>query len=275
MQIVALASSRSRKVLLVTVLSAGLGSVQAHDSWLARPGGDADTRLLRLELGTGPRFPLRESAPAAGSIAHAACRTAGSSGPVPLAPRQAHASHLELRARADASGGAACWVELKAQDVEMTPELVSTYFSEIRPPSSVVERWTQQRAGAIAWRERYRKFIRVEVPPSGDAPVPAELRMPQGLAMELVPVGNEAIRSGQPASYRLLWDGAPLAHQWVEFVSERHPIGIWRQSDAQGQVRLALPYAGRWLLRATRLEPPQQDEAPWRSRFATLLVHVR
>ncbi|TFZ00970.1 DUF4198 domain-containing protein [Ramlibacter henchirensis] len=263
------------RVLLAVWLLMAVLPVRAHDSWLAHASSEADTRLLRLQLATGSRFPLRESAPSASSIAQAGCRSAATSGQVPLTPRQQHARYLELRARADASGGAACWVELKAQDVEMTPELVATYFSEIRPQAQAVERWKQQQAGGIGWRESYRKSIRIEVPPAGDAPVPPDLRRPQGLGMEIVPVGGESIRAGQPFTYQLLRDGAPLAKQWLEFVNERHTLGVWRQTDAQGQVRQALPFGGGWLLRATRVEPPEQDASPWRSRFATLLVHVR
>ncbi|MBL0421887.1 DUF4198 domain-containing protein [Ramlibacter sp. AW1] len=246
----------------------------AHDSWLSRPPGDADARLLQLELATGPRFPLRDSRPGAASLAQAACRGPGGAAAL-LTPRQEHPDKLELRARLDASGGAACWVELKPHQAEMTPELVDTYFREIRPAPEIQARWAQQRAKSIAWRETYRKFIRIELPAADGAPVAAALRQAQGLALEIVPMGSDAIRVGQPTTYQVFRDGAPLAGQWLEFVNDRHALGVWRQSDAQGQVRLALPFAGRWLLRATQLEMPEQDTQPWRSRFATLLVHAR
>ena len=200
---------------------------------------------------------------------------AGAASPQALVARQEQARHLELRARLDGSRGAACWVELKSTEVELSPELVDTYFSEIRPPADASERWKQQQARGVGWRESFRKFIRVELPSTGELPVSMELRQPVGLAMEIVPVGSDPIRAGQPSTYRLLWDGAPLANQWLEFVNERHTLGVWRQTDANGQVRQALPFAGRWLVRSTRLELPEQDTQPWRSRFATLLVHVR
>ncbi|MEJ7932479.1 DUF4198 domain-containing protein [Ramlibacter sp. AN1015] len=264
---------RWRGTLLGTCLLGFLVPAQAHDTWLTRAGTGEDGRLLQLELGTGPRFPLRESGPRLPSVAQAACRTPGKQ--AVLVPRQEHATHLEMRARTDASAGAACWVELKAQDVELTPELVDTYFSEIRASPEAIDRWKRQQAAGGGWRESYRKFIRIEMPPANAERVPLDLREPQGMAMEIVPIGSQAIRTAQPYSYQLWWDGAPLANQWVEFVSERHTLGVWQRSDARGQVRLALPFGGRWLLRATRLEPPGEPRQGWRSRFATLVVHVR
>ncbi|MBA2964467.1 MULTISPECIES: DUF4198 domain-containing protein [Ramlibacter] len=248
--------------------------VHAHDSWLTRPAVEQDTRLLRLDLSTGSRFPLRETRPSAATIAQAGCRSPARSR-ADLLPRQEHADHLELGARIDVSSGAACWAELKPQQVELSPELVATYLADIRAPDDVRAMWQQQLARGIGWRESYRKFARIDVPASAASPVAASLRQSQGLAMEIVPLGSESIRAGQPFSYLLLWDGTPLANQWLEFVSERHPLGVWRQTDGDGQVRQALPYAGRWLLRATRLEAPQHDTDLWSSRFATLLVHVR
>ena len=268
----------SRRRLLAAVLAAlavAVPAAHAHDSWLARAPGEADARLLRLELGTGPRFPLRDARPSASGVALAACRTGDGAAPSPLTARQEHATHLELRARVDAAAGFACWAELKPQAVELSPDLVDAYFTEVRPPEQVRGHWKSQQARGVGWHERYRKFTRIEWPAPSDAAVPAVLREPQGLAMEIVPVGNDVIRAGRPAAYRLLWDGRPLADHWVEFVSERHALGVWRRTDAQGQVELAAPYPGRWLLRAVRLEPPGHDAQPWRSRFATLLVHVR
>jgi hypothetical protein len=70
-------------------------------------------------------------------------------------------------------------------------------------------------------------------------------------------------------------DGRPLAGQWVELVSERHTLGVWRQSDPQGLLQVPPPFPGQWLLRATVLEPPADDAQAWRSRFVTLVVDVR
>lgn len=260
---------------IAACILAALPSVQAHDSWLA-PAAEQSRGLLRLELGVGPRYPLRESGPAASSVARGGCRSAEQAKEQALVPRRENPDFLELRARIEATAGVACWVELKPFPVEMTPELVKTYFSEIRPPAALVEQWSRQQARGVAWRETYTKSLRMELPGEpGAAGSLAALRTPQGLPMEMVPTGADPIRVGQPADFQVLLDGKPLAGQWIELVSSRHTLGIWRQSDAEGKIRQALPFAGRWLLRSVHLEAPADDSQPWRSRFVTLLVHVR
>ena len=253
-----------------------LPCAQAHDSWIA-PAAEQDRGLLRLELGVGTRYPLRESGPAASSVARGGCRSAEQAREQALVPRREHPAFLELRARIDATKGVACWVALKPYPLEMTPDLVKTYFSEIRPPAALVEHWSRQQARGVAWRETYSKYLRMELPGASDAGADslAALRQPQGLAMELVPVGADPIRAGQPVGFQVLLDGKPLAGQWIELVSARHTLGVWRQSDAEGKIRQALPFAGPWLLRSVHLEAPADDSQPWRSRFVTLLVHVR
>lgn len=270
-------NSVSLRALLFALVLACPAAGSAHDSWLSVASGAADDRLLQLELGVGPRYPQRESAPAPSSVERAGCRVAGAATDQPLLPRQAQERFLELRARIDGSRGAACWAELKAHEAQMTPELVKVYFLEIRPPAAHAQRWAAQHARGVAWRESYRKFARIELPPPENAPrgTLAALREPRGLPMEIIPVGDEPIQVAKAATFQVLLDGQPLAQQWVEFVSSKHTLGVWRQTDGQGQVSLALPFAGNWLLRSTRLEPPDEDAQPWRSRFSTLMIQAR
>lgn len=265
--------------LLTIVACAALSPVaQAHDTWLSVAPGDPVSGLLRLEVGFGNRYPLREGGPSAASVQGGGCREAGSQRDQALLPRQERPEFLEMRARVDATSGVACWLELKPNNVEITPELVAQYFDEIRAPAAQRELWAQQRSRGVSWRETYRKFMRIELPAragkTGAAADLSVLRQPQGLGLEIVPLGAEAIRVGQPVAFQMLLDGQPLAGQAVQLVSERSPLGIWRQTDAQGRLRETLPFGGQWLLRATRLEPPTTDTEPWRSRFITLVFHA-
>jgi len=263
--------------LVAGALLAASPAATAHDTWLSLSPGGTDGGVVRLELGVGPRFPLREGGPAASSIDRAECQAPGAAREQPLLARQQQERYLELRARLDAAQGLACWLELKAHEAELTPELVEAYFTEIRPPAEQAQAWGRQRARGIPWRESYRKFARIEVPPAVPPPpgTMAALRRPRGLPLEIVPAGDEVVQVGRPASFRLLLDGKPLPQHWVEFVNERSPVGVWRQSDAAGEVQLALPFGGRWLVRAVRLTTPAADAEPWRSLFATLLLQVR
>jgi uncharacterized GH25 family protein len=266
-----------RHLLTIAAWAALLPAAQAHDTWLIASPADAGSGLLRLELGFGNRFPVREGGPPANSVHAAGCREAGATREQALLPRQERPEFLELRARVNDARGAACWVELKPHSVELAPELVPQYFDEIRAPAAQRELWTHQRSRGARWRESYRKFMRIELPGRGAAPAPADLatlRQAQGLGLEIVPTGGEPIRIGQPATFQVLLDGQPLAGLAVQLVSERSPLGIWRETDAQGRLRETLPFGGQWLLRATRLEPPGNDTDPWRSRFVTLVFHA-
>jgi uncharacterized GH25 family protein len=157
----------------------------------------------------------------------------------------------------------------------LTPELVKTYLDEVRAPAAVRQAWSDQQAKGVAWQERYRKYMRVEH--SGAAPDPdlGAIRRPGGAGLELLPVGSQPVRVGQPTTFRALSDGKPLSGLSVELVNERLPVGIWRQTDADGLISASLPFAGQWLLRATDFELPASEGGPWRSRFSTLSVYPR
>lgn len=245
----------------------------AHDSWfrLVPPGGPG----VQLDLAVGPHYPLSDFGIAAASVTRAVCAEGGGA-TKPLRPERETATHLVMRSAAEATGGLACWAELDPWQLEMNAELVAQYFDEIRPGDAVRARWDRQRARNIAWRESFRKFLRIEWPaPAGQSQVPAALRQPRGLAFEIVPVGTAPMQSGQPAAFQVLLDGRPLAGQWVQLVGEDGKQRRWLQADAQGQVRDTLGATGAWLLRATWLEAPAQDGQPWHSRFVTLVVHAR
>lgn len=246
--------SLCRRLAAAAWLLTLLSSAQAHDSWFAAPQAGV------LTLATGNRYPVAEVGVAAAGLARAGC--------VGATLEVAAETPRALELRTGARGPLACWAELKAHEVTLTPELVETYFREIRPSDAVRARWAAQRGAG--WSESYRKFARIE---SGtDGALPAELRRlraPAGGPLEIVIDGAASLRAGQEAVFRVLADGAPMAGLSVELVGERSAIGVWSRSDAEGRLRLRLPFAGNWLLRATLLEP---EPAPgrWRSRFVTL-----
>ena len=73
----------------------------------------------------------------------------------------------------------------------------------------------------------------------------------------------------------MLRDGEPLAGFQVELQTAQSPLGIWRETDAQGKLRHRLPFAGRWLLRGTDLRLAPRDPTRWESRFVTLALDVK
>jgi hypothetical protein len=283
---------RLNRLLLLLSLASSVWlalPAQAHDSWLVPADADsglptrAQPQALYLSLTTGNRYPRGEFAVAPTSVVQAACRgTQGAT--APLRALQMQPRSLLLRARSE-QPLQACWLELTAAMVEIEPRLVQVYFNEIRPNQAARDAWNALLASGLPWQESYRKFARIELnlPASAEPLQRAALRRPQGLGLEVVPVGAAPLWARQELLFQILRDGKPLPNQPVEAVSERNPLGIWQTSDAQGHLRYTLPFTGRWLLRATQLELPQPLVVPgkttalptWLSRFVTLEFEAR
>jgi uncharacterized GH25 family protein len=141
----------------------------------------------------------------------------------------------------------------------------------------VRDAWAAQRKSSVGWKEVYRKYVRLEAPVQAGAAVASatELRKPRGLPLELIPTGNEPLAAGKTAEFVALANGKPVPGLAIEFVPSRGPMGLWRQTDAQGRIQVPLPFGGEWLLRATTFEIPASQQEPWRTRFGTLTVEVR
>lgn len=252
------------------------GAAFAHDTWLHVTEQQPGSGLLALEMGSGSRYPRSEGVVPGSRLVSPGCADeTGASRP--LAPRQELAVTLELRARIGPARALGCWLELLPVDLTLTPELVQVYFQDIRAPQPVRDAWAAQQKAGLAWKEVYRKYVRIEAPLQGADAVTdwSAVRKPRNYALELVPVGGAPLRAGTEAEFQALADGKPVADLPVEFVSLRNPAGIWRQTDANGRMRLALPFAGEWLLRSTVLHVPASPQDPWRSAFATLTVQVQ
>ncbi len=58
-------------------------------------------------------------------------------------------------------------------------------------------------------------------------------------------------------------------------ISERSPVGIWRQTDDKGVLQHTLPFGGQWLLRGTELRLSTERPDTWESRFVTLALQIR
>ncbi|MDF2465128.1 MAG: hypothetical protein K0Q43_3363 [Ramlibacter sp.] len=249
------------------------GTARAHDSWLS-PGRDGKL----LELATGNRYPVQEFGPVAASVARARCSDGVVQGPA-LRAVQEHAQRLDLAPDVDdgAPSPVSCWAELQAVDIELEPRLVQVYLAEIRAPADVRNRWAGLQERRLPWRENYRKFARIELASASALP-PGRLaaaRQPVGMALEIVVLGSDPVAVGAPLAFQVLREGRPLAGFPVELVSERNPMGVWRETDSQGMLRHRLPFGGRWLLRGTDLRPSATRPDSWESRFVTLALEAR
>lgn len=264
----------------VLALLALAGPAVAHDTWFQlRAAGNPPA----LWLGTGDRFPTLESRVEFEHLQEHGCasqadlasrgRAAGQrlapvSGP---AGRVSHALVLRLPAAAATRDGGTpaphtCWAGLVPFDIEIEPPKVELYLKEIAAGEALRAAWAAEQAAGRPWRERYTKHARIDI----GALTPQAL----GLALEAVPLAGGPARVGQTVSLELRHAGRPLPDHPVEFVTEASRVGVWRRTDAQGRIALALPLPGRWLLRSTLLRAPAQPGARWESDFTTLSFDV-
>lgn len=242
----------------------------AHDSWLEqRP---APTGRVELALTSGALFPTAQTAIAAASLIDSGCATA-SGKRVPLRAGQAGPSALTLHAAPDGEDPiSACWVQTESFDVELPARLVPVYLREIAAPESVRRAWAEHQQRGLPWLERYTKHARISLsgPPAvASAPSSASPPAPPAMAMdvEIDAVGH--LRAGDTLRFRVLRDGQPLAGQAVELRGDMSPLGLWRQTDGEGRASVPVPFAGRWILRATDLRLVPDRAGHWESRFVT------
>jgi uncharacterized GH25 family protein len=259
---------------VLAVLCATGWQAHAHDSWLSPSRHDSPGGPAVLELSTGNRYPVQEFSQTPESVVRSQCID-GKGRATSLRPLKVHPQWLDL-----VSGSRhpllSCWVELDAAEIaDLEPGLVNVYFAEIRASAFHRETWAALQARKLPWRESYRKFARIELPSAATPAQLASARRPAGLDLEIVIVGDQPFAVGQPISFQVLRDGKPLPQFPVELVSERSPLGIWRQTDAQGMLQHTLPFAGRWLLRGTDLRLSAARPDTWQSRFVTLAFEMR
>ncbi len=225
----------------------------AHDSWFEA------TTAAQLLLGTGQRYPRRETAIAPEYLERQGCRPADEPGGEKTMQVAGYAGDHALRLRVPA-GARSCWAQLVPLDVEVAPSLVDVYLREIQAPAPIWAAWRAQQQQGLPWRERYVKHVRIDLGSrnQGSAPAPLDMDLVQQPGGQL----------------RVLRDGQPLAGQAVELLGSRLPVGLWRRSGADGRLSLAGLPPGRWLARAVDLRQQPEAAGHWQSRFVTLAFEV-
>lgn len=251
---------------LALALALGAGPAAAHDTWLealpAPPG------RIALALTSGVLFPAGESPVAAGSLVeHGCANAAGTRAPLrPAPPASPSALALQTSATIDGAAVQSCWVQTESFEIELPQHLVPVYLNEIAAPAAVRTLWLEHRRQGLPWHERYTKHARISlaIAPAAARPLAAPMAMDIEIRSAAAP-----LRAGQVIELRVLRDGQPLAGQAVELRGELSRLGLWRQTDDEGRASVPVPFAGRWVLRATDLRPVPGRAGAWESRFAT------
>ena len=254
------------------------GNAAAHDSWLAALAR-TDRGEVVLALGTGNRFPAMETAIPLGQRARTGCQGEGQPRPAPMRWVADRPTAVVLRSARPVPATAAltCWAQLRPIDIEIDNATVDIYLQEVNASPAVRERWQAMRARGVRWQESYTKHARIEL----GAPEPAAPTSPAAAPAPVVGLGLDLrletpgpLRAGDTLRAQLLRDGLPLAGQPLELRSDLSPLGIWRQTDADGRISVTVPLAANWLLRGVELRPSESRPDAWDSRFITLAFEV-
>lgn len=261
---------RPLALLALALLAAPM---HAHDTWLAPDRFRAAAASpVTLSLSSGMEFPKLDHAISPDRVASASWQTARNRGALPNGTPAAHA----LEFRADAAEGITVYsVVLHPRPSKLKRAQVREYIDHLGIPNAneVFAAW-EQTAQPEETGYRYMKyaktFVRTVAPGSSRA-----WAEPAGMRLELIPKNDPtSMTSGGRLDVLLLDRGKPLPRYPVALLREGAKEPVSAVTDAEGHVRLTFPLAGRYMLRATTLEPSADPAAKWDVHFTTMTLQV-
>lgn len=265
----------TRAVALATLLLCGTAPAWAHDSWFA-PLPRTDRGEAVFAFGTGNQFPVQEVTIPLTQLQRSGCQGPGQRvAPMRWVADRPVALVLRSARPVPATAALTCWAQLHPIPIEIDDATVEVYLNEISALPAVRERWAALRARGVRFQETYTKVARVELnalEPGAAAAAPSSggPEAVAGLALDLRVESPLPLRAGDTLRAQLLRDGQPLAGLPLELRSDLSPLGIWRQTDAEGRISVPVPLAANWLLRGVDLRPAEGRPDAWDSRFITL-----
>jgi uncharacterized GH25 family protein len=99
-----------------------------------------------------------------------------------------------------------------------------------------------------------------------------------GYTLELIPEENPyRLSPGDTLPMQLLYESEPIENVLViAFTNDRPERKLEARTDSAGRVRLDLPHAGIWLIKAVHMipTPPSESRADWESFWASLTFYL-
>lgn len=252
------------------VLSAA--SLFAHETWLAPNQGYIAPGLgVRLDLTSGGKFPILETAIEPVRVAKVGVRLAGEVLTPAINPGP-KSLKLGLTPPREKEGYAVAFASLKAKKLTLTPDLVTEYLDEIGQTAAFLDKW-KARPEPRTWREEYRKhaksFFRV------GKPADDSWKEPVGLALEIVPLADPT--RGNPSEdfpVQVLRNGEPASGFTLIALIDALTPRAFAVTDASGKAVFRLGRPGRWLIEGVDLRESKKPGLDFESDFTTMLVTV-
>ena len=249
----------------------GVTSLFGHDTWL-QPSRfqTATAQAVSFDLTSGGKYPVPDHAIALERIQVASFRLAGNQAPLSQVGRGANA--LQLSQSFDREGVATAWVTLHPRPIELTNRTVAQYLDEIHARMEVRATWSRLKRHQ-AWKETYTKHAKTCLS-VGDARADLSWSEPVGQRLEIVPITNPfTARVGQNTSFRLLYQGKPIAGASLGLRHDGRKQAKFQTTDAAGEATFPIEKAGRAMVFSVNLDY-REDQGMWVSDFSTLTIDV-
>jgi uncharacterized GH25 family protein len=256
----------------VILISLALVQLHAHDMWIEPTAFlPADGQIVGVKLRVGQDFtgdPLPRNPALINQFVFE-----DHSGRKPLIGRNGGdpAGYL----RVDGPGLLVLGYHSNPSSVELPAETFNKYLREEGLDAIAALRASrhQTEAGAHELFARCAKSLLLSGSPAED-----QGDRTLGFTLELVAERNPyTMRTGDEIPVRLTYQGQPLAGALVIAMNHLNPAEkISARTDSDGRVRLRLPAAGMWLIKAVHMIPaPEGANADWASFWASLTFELR
>jgi uncharacterized GH25 family protein len=251
----------------------GVARLNAHECWL-QPASFApvagSTVGLTIQIGMNFEGEPRPFSPER----VAALKQFSAAGSTDLAPKLN--GLLQLPVRFADAGTHVIIYDSKPSLISLDPEKFDEYLREEGLEFVIAERAKAGESGKPG-RERYQRCNKTIVRADGKSD--ATFGVITGQRLEIVPLDNPADwRSGGTLRFKVLFAGQPLAgarvRAWNRAGGELKTLDS--TTSEAGEVGLALPAGGQWMLGTIRMARVAGDkDADWESHWGTLTFAVR
>jgi uncharacterized GH25 family protein len=265
-----------RALAALLIFLAGASGAYAHEFWMlpdrfeAAPGSTVNLRLYVGQNFTGDQVGI--SAPLVAAFGHYAAGTL-----VDLkgeAPATAMVGSLPVRL--PRAGTHLLAMDSHPSPLQLAPDLFKAYL-ELEGLQGIIE--ARERAGtsSLPSRERFRRNIKALIQVGGQSDTTYATRT--GQRLEIVPLQDPATAdAGTPLGFQVYFDSQPLTGALVKFWSRSGSelVALSQRTDNQGEVSMALPAAGVWMVSLVHMIPTtDSSDFDWDSYWGNLIFALR
>lgn len=272
---------RAKKVVFYIITTLVTTSVQAHEMFLkADPSmiPANSNQVVRLINGT---FDKSENSISRDRMAKVSIVANGVTSNPPEGDWYDDANSSYLRYHAGEPGTYVIGVSTRPKIITMSPEEFADYLEHEGVVDTLATFKKDNRLAEV--RERYAKHVRtiVQVGDKKTGDFAYELAYPVEILLDQNPY---ELKFGDELSFRVLFDGKPVANQTVRASHEGfhghdtsggHINSYDLRTDKDGRARFLLSNKALWYISLIHMQPVNDAEADYESHWATITFDVK